>query len=328
MGLWKVVEPEATTNLITNPSFEGGTTGWTAYGAGSTIALGTNDPPFGLYNLAITPSSGLTDGAYFALSLTADITYTFSIYVKGVAGVPYQVWAANPGTTSFTSTDFVGDGQWHRYETTFTPLATAPHWLLVDKDGSASTGVFYIDGAQCEALDHSTTYCDGSLSPPQGFTSAGTYWNGVAHASTSGRYAVSRAGGQTRDLEDDYGVYVANAVGAGAPPVMNIVTPYVQLPGAKMDRTKINARQFTLLGTILDSTSLANFHDKRARLVDLLMPDDTKDPLLIRYSGASPTLEIAAYYDGGAELGTVFGYNESVGLRFLAPYPYWREVIE
>src|SRR5687768_1054745 len=84
-GLFSVVIPEATTNLVTNPSVETATTGWTA--VGGSIARSTTQQRRGVYSLAVTPTSGTTDGVYFGtVSLTSGTTYTASVDVYGAPG--------------------------------------------------------------------------------------------------------------------------------------------------------------------------------------------------------------------------------------------------
>jgi arabinoxylan arabinofuranohydrolase len=83
--VWSVVVPIARTNLVTNPSFETGTTSWTA--SGGSIARTTTQQYHGAYSLAITPTAATTDGArYDTVSLTSGTTYAYSAKVRGVAG--------------------------------------------------------------------------------------------------------------------------------------------------------------------------------------------------------------------------------------------------
>ena len=57
-GLFSVIIPEATINLISNPSVEGAlTTGYTAWGAGVGMASVATWQAFGTYGLQLTPVS-------------------------------------------------------------------------------------------------------------------------------------------------------------------------------------------------------------------------------------------------------------------------------
>lgn len=71
----------AATNLVPNPGFEYGVTGWTA--AQSSIAVVTTQRRTGAYSLQITPSSSLnTSRATIAMNLQPNTTYTLSAWVR------------------------------------------------------------------------------------------------------------------------------------------------------------------------------------------------------------------------------------------------------
>ena len=63
MGNWKLVVPEGTTNLVDNPSFETGTTGWSASGS-NTIAQSADEQKFGVYSLECTYQDNTTLASY------------------------------------------------------------------------------------------------------------------------------------------------------------------------------------------------------------------------------------------------------------------------
>jgi hypothetical protein len=87
---FSIAVPEEGTNLWTNPSWETNTTGATA--VGGSVARSTTRQRRGAYSLAITPTAGTGDGAYFGtVSLTSGTTYTYSIDIYGAAGVPYKI---------------------------------------------------------------------------------------------------------------------------------------------------------------------------------------------------------------------------------------------
>jgi len=326
MGLWSVIVAEATTNLVTNPSFELGTTGWTA-GAG-TLARSTDDPVSGLYNGKYTPSAAVNDGVYVqACSATAGVTYTFSFYFKGESGVTYRAALTNAGFTNVsTYTEFTGDGEWHRYAVTYTAPATETLLAYITKNDDADTEPFYLDAAQCEAKAYATTYCDGSIDAPVGFDSSGCVWNGLAHGSTSTRSATSRAGGRERDLTDVYGLHVTQNPGVGASPVENFRTAYALINGSQREHSRVAERVFTIVG-VLKGSSLTDFHAKRDALVQALMPNEDDEPVLLRYTGTGVTEEISADYEGGLEGGNLNGHSEQVAVRFAAAQPNFRQVI-
>src|SRR5689334_3984822 len=81
MSAWDVVLPDATTNLITNPSVETGLSGYTT--VGGTLGQSSAQQRRGAYALAVTPTAGLNDGVYYALTLSATTQHTFSVDVLG-----------------------------------------------------------------------------------------------------------------------------------------------------------------------------------------------------------------------------------------------------
>jgi len=323
-GLWNIVVPEETTNLVTNPSVEikDNTTGWAAM-AGA-IAQDTSNPPYGLHDLKCTPAVGVDDGCYFGtVSLTSGTSYTLSFYFKGVDTITYKAYFATTGAVLAGAEEtFTGDGLWHRYTETWACDSTAAHRVYITKDNDASVGAYYVDALQVEAAAYVTTYVDGDQEPVSDYS-----WSGVKHASTSTRLVTSRAGGRIKNLRDDYYFYSLHPTGIGAPPVTNYYTDYALLAGALHEHTKIHGRLFILNG-LLKGTSLSNLHTRRSALYNALRPDeDTQQPVLIQYTGGPQTLEIAAYYDGGLEWGMVTGFAERLGIRFYCPQPEWLGVV-
>src|SRR5690349_17376892 len=93
---WSVIIPQARTNLVTNPSIETNTTGYTA--VGGSIARSAAEQYHGAYSLQVTPTSATTDGAYFGtVSLVSGTTYAVSCKVKGRAGKPYRLSVRTTG---------------------------------------------------------------------------------------------------------------------------------------------------------------------------------------------------------------------------------------
>jgi hypothetical protein len=280
-GLWEIIVAEATTNLVTNPSFETGTTGWTATAGG--IAQSATNQRFGLYSCAWTPSSGTTDSVYFGtISTTNGVTYTFTLYVLGVLNIPYRLYFGTTGAAVLgTPVTFTGTGTWQRITVTYTETSSTTRRLYLGKNTSASVGIVYVDGAQCEAKAYATTYCDGSRT--------GCTWAGSANASTSSRDAQSAAGGRVYNL-DNYNVYVEDMPGVGMPPLTNIATPLALQDGAVFQRTLAKPRVFTLKVTVYNATaaqSLAGLHSLRKALIDVIKPDrlDAQQPFILQYNG-------------------------------------------
>lgn len=320
-SFWSLISPLATTNLVTNPSVELATTGYTA--VGGSIARVTTDRFFGMACLAVTPTSSTTDGVYYGtVSLTTGTTYTASVYVKGVAGIPYKIYFANTsGTLKGTATTFTGTGDWQRVEVSWVCDSTTTYRIYVTKNSHASTGVFNVDGLQCEAQTAASTYCDGDQDECS--------WSGGKHASASTRTARTRAGGQIVDVES-LGYHVEDLSGIGMPEIGHRVRSHPLLSGGELVGYSIRERAFQLVGT-LSGSSQANLHSLRKALINALKLDavtDETEPVLFRYSGANSAkeIEIGANYDAGLEFTGLDGFSEDVAARFIAYDPFWRDV--
>jgi len=199
---------EATTNLVTNPSFEtGNATGWTNYSTGSPTGTRTvvqgDVALYGDYAYEIKKTGGAAGaayGTYFGFNVESGKTYTYSAWVKiatysGGTGQVYVYGGGNipPTTVSLSGTD----REWQR--ATFTVTATGTGlsaiycWI-----NNADTMTLYLDGVQVEEKAYATAYCDGSLG-------TGHSWSGTAHASTSSRTGASLQYANRADLNPDEG---------------------------------------------------------------------------------------------------------------------------
>lgn len=321
MGLYSVIRPRAATNLITNPSFETNTTGWTA--AGGTIGRVDARARYGAYSLNVTPTAGVNDGAYYTIALAAASQYVFTIRVFATeVGVPLVAYVYNVTTgLSVASTAFNGTGTWQEISVTAVTVGSNNYRLYVAKNGSASTANWYLDGAQLETTAGST-YIDGDI--------PGCMWNGARHASTSVRSGASRNGGDVVDLEDLM-IFLLQHSGGGMAPVMNITSDYGLLPGSTYQRTKVMGRLLTLTLDQDDSQAADAWqalHDVRRSLIELFDPYGVEgsQPTTIRYTGGSEVLALDVFYDAGLEGGDAQGFIETATLRLLAPQPFWRQI--
>jgi hypothetical protein len=310
MGLIYAIESEAGANLVYNPSTEATITGWSAM-AGS-IAQSAIYARYGIYSVAYTPAAGVNDGTYYLTdnNLASGTTYTVSVYVLGVNGVPYKFYFADTGgTLKGTAYTWVGNGDWKRVKVTWAADANAKFRLYVTKNNDASTAVFYVDGLQLEAADHATTYMDGDQ--------PGCAWTGAKNNSTTTRSVNTRLGGRIRDLAD-YSFYMQNHTGFGAPPVSNQITPYARIKGGLYSFSKKNPRVITINGVLI-GTSLADYWTKRALLWNMINP--TYGPVLLRYTGGVYVQQAVALYDSGFEGGKLDGFSETMSIRFMCPDP-------
>jgi len=323
MSNWKLIIPEATTNLFDDPSFylADPDTEWNFTGDGAQDFTRSTAQSF------YGPTSALTDfggGTYATIHQTITTTatsYTVSAMCKRAAGGALttshcQAWFDDAAQDWASITSF-GNG-WYYCVYTGTATAAANQFgVKVLEDG------MYLDGLQLENKAYVTTYCDGSI--------AGCKWNGAANASTSTRSAQARSGGRVRDFADDYSFYVTGWTGYGVPPMTLGIDEYAIAPGGQLNSIKTHDRQIVLLGTFVGS-SLSNLHSLRQALAKDLSKAryprtaDGWQPVLIRYMGATVPKEIEVHYAGGLEGGIREGFTEKCAIRFSAPDPYWVQV--
>jgi hypothetical protein len=196
---------EATTNLVTNPSFETGTTGWTytdanASGTAAQTALYSHS---GTYSVRLANANAAENDFYYCQvgSLAASTTYTISAWVNVVSFTSgaqsnlglYAYDTLDAGATGQSTTITAATDGWVRHSVTVTTTATGgSHTIQIRL--YAPQGYTAWDSVQCEAKAYATPYCDGSLG---GFSAAGVAdatghsWSGTAHASSSSRLVAS-----------------------------------------------------------------------------------------------------------------------------------------
>lgn len=182
LGTKGLVIEEATTNRVTNPSFETNTTDWAA--AGSAIARVSTCNRIGGYSLRVITNNGAAfEGAEHVVTANtaAGTEYTFSAYVRGSGTMRVSCWDDVTGYqhgSIVTLTD-----TWQRATLTATFGVGSTVRALEIRTNVQQNITFYIDAVQVEQQDCATSYCDGSLG-------TGYAWTGAAHASTSTRTAT------------------------------------------------------------------------------------------------------------------------------------------
>lgn len=313
MSFLQILQPQAGTNLIANPSFETGTTGWSAILA--SISAWPTWQMRGLWSLRVKPSPDPSDGVYYSVTVANTDTYTFSVYGLFVAGESYQIRIANSsGTTIGSALNFTGTGVDQRVSVTASVIAQ-PVRLYVQKVGNFSGNAYYIDAAQLETGNAATTYIDGDQD--------GCTWTATPHASASIRSAQYSSGGKWLDWTDDLGLDLIDIQGLGMPPTENVAVPYALLPGAQFQRSIPRSRVITIIGLARGST-WANLHQLRNVLIGRVNADvvSPQQPITLRYTGAGGTVTVQAYYDSGLEIAQTIGFNEQFALRMVAHDPY------
>ncbi len=163
---------EATTNIITNPSFESGTSGWISYWSGSLSQV--SGGYFGGYAMQVVTvgGNGKSDGASYQLpSGLATGTYTVSIYMKSPTQTP-TIKLAFEGNLTDTNGGITCtlDSSWQRcvYTTTVSSWGTGGSSStkidVIENTDNATAQTYLVDGAQMEAGGTATTYTDSSRS--------------------------------------------------------------------------------------------------------------------------------------------------------------------
>lgn len=317
-GAWSIVVPAAATNLITNPSVELSTTGYSAFGAG--MSRSTLDQRRGAYGLRVAPMIDESIISY-AVTLAPETTYTFTVDVKGAPGVQYSLLVHDATAVADLPwrTEFRGTGRWERHRLSFITSANSLFGLWVQQDGGDVTPVYYLDGWQLCELPYETSYCDGDQ--------PGCSWSGVRHASISSRGAQSRRGGREMAL-DDYGFTVLSELGLGMAPHEDITTPTGLLGGALYQRSVARVRSFSLVGQF-SATSYAQLQRLRAELHAALSPFAVAEqgPLVLRYVPREgdrvigDELELLCHYTGGLEGATDNLYGERAAISFSMYQP-------
>lgn len=316
------------TNLLTNPSIELATTGYSVVTAG-TITRDSAQQEYGLYSLRCNPSSNVFDGCWTSTgaTLNSGSLYFGSVFFLGSAGIKYQFSFLNAAFTVVAVTFFTAIGQWQRVSVAYTAVATQTHYLYVQKNNTASIAPFWTDGWQIEQ-DSLTTYIDGDQ---VGFVRnrADYYWNGSPHVSTSVRIGQSRHGGKIVPFAD-FGFHTSGILGLGMAGRINQLLPIAR-GGAFYQGSAVADRQFALTG-MLYGQSLQDLQRKRKQIIDIIKDDVVApdQPLKILYQQTdedgnvmTPTEEIVCIVDGDPLVGAtnnLFGEAMALTFRLLSVY--------
>jgi hypothetical protein len=336
-----IIVPEATTNLIINPSIETNTTGWTAIG-GAALAQTSDEQRRGVYSLEVTPGVGVTDGVYYQIDgISANTNYSYSVDFKGANNIPYTIYLYDVGTGQPLGTpqEITGDGEWHRYSDTVQSSLGASVRLYIAKFNSPSVDPCYVDGAQLEQKSNVTTYCDGDQ-VGNNVTLPGSVpayrWNGTPHESTSSRDAATTAGGRIIDMEalgTVYNIQIGGMEGGGFAPQFHNTQDLALLEGAQLQSVKVEPRIITIFIRTDASGSDMNPGNYIARdqLEKLLTQDRIAplQPVIIEWSDTGH--RIKAYYQDGLQ--ARWNANDAPGgcayeifqLRLISYDPFWFE---
>lgn len=329
LDLLSIIVPEATTNLIYNPSFEKTTTNYAAIGA-ATIERTTDQQWSGNYGLKVTPANNVSDGVEYTLPelLVIGTTYTFSCRVHAPAGLKLKIGIYSVGTELLV-TKFTGTGDWQEVAVTY-KAAVAGTIVALRVDSIQTTEVFYTDAWQLETKAYPTTYCDGDQ---LGFLPTrrdlGYRWTAEPHLSPSTRSAQCRAGGRVMNFRT-YGLYILALLGLSFAPIAISQQSYALIGGGHYQRSVAGIREFTV-ATDLRASSNLQWQLYKKDLINALKPDRVlpQQPFLLRYQGQDQygqpegkELEIQAVYAGGLEGSYNNRHGESLDLAFRTYVPF------
>ena len=274
MKYWIIVPAEGT-NQIKNPRFDtpDGVEDWTVYNGSK--ALSGDKARWGAYSAKVTPNSGVGSYAYYSgLKVTANLPYTFSCYVKGVAGQAMRIQIRQTTTIKATK-QFTATGYWQRVEVTYMPTANATDYrVYVQRDSIASVEPIYIDGVQFEQASKATTLIHGY--------EAGCRWLGLPRNSPSYRPGTTADGGELICINDYAKVITSYGLGMGD--WNQIMTKMTS--GGDMYQTHIRkSRNFTLV-LAYSGDNQGDLQANRKVILDALRPDLAEGQTrIIRYQG-------------------------------------------
>jgi hypothetical protein len=327
-GVWVII-PLARTNLVTNPSLETATTGYS--GTGASIAQSSAQRYHGVYSLAITPSAGTnSDGAFFAtVSLTTATPYAYSakVLITGAGiGKKYALSVATTGGVDLAATTFIATGRWQWIRGIYGETSSTTRRIYLRKVNHNAASVFYWDGVQVESCSDgilsATTYIDGDqVGLLAGQSPAPYNWTGTPHASTSYRTILTRAGGYPVSLAT-YNFLLTGLIGLGMAVPNNVSIPYTVLDGARFQRTTKPPRTIVLPGRFQAntwSTYQRGISEMRQAFDRDLVP--LQQPLVLMVepqddcgNAAGDFATVQAIYNGGLE-----GNDTNIPLEEAAP---------
>ena len=203
------VSPGSRTNLVTNPSFETNTTGWStsapAYHLNSGAVLTRVAPTVvqsGAYvGQIVTPGSAAAEGVAYAFSgytFLAGTAYTLSMRVMANSATNVDL-ILGKASADHTKTDpTLAAGVWTDISVTWTPAAngTAVYAILrTDLGGAAVARTIQFDKVMVEAASSAGTYIEGvegtTVYDYEAANGVATYYRARALHGYSGIYAAS-----------------------------------------------------------------------------------------------------------------------------------------
>jgi len=284
---WKVISPVESTNYVLNPSAET-TSNYSALGA-ATITRSTTYQKYGNYSYRV--QTGSTGQGISLTLLTLPNENCFATFrARGKLPIQLRTIIGSGWRTPILIEKI--DNDWNMYGVQFNAAECSGRTEFRIIQQGNGIGDFYVDGIQVENLEYWTSYIDGDQE--------GCAWNGPEHAATSTRSGLSRAGGQVKNLFDDYGFFVDKVIGTGATNRNLEIDDYALLPGGELNEIKIQSRQWSLIGKFI-ADSDDELYENRRELLKLLRKNAQKEPIKFLFYHPEGVREIKAFYSGGLE---------------------------
>ncbi len=160
-----IMVEEGTTNLVTNPSFENGTTGWIL---GSNMSVTNTNKYFGSYCLMISNPTGAQETDSATITVSPNTTYALSAFVynqmSGGMRIYVKALDSNNNIVDLNAYGFYvnPNSSWTRYTKTWTTPSNVVKIAVRIIVDTARTGNCYIDGVQLEAKPYASSFIDGT----------------------------------------------------------------------------------------------------------------------------------------------------------------------
>jgi hypothetical protein len=241
MSDWKLIVPEATRNMVLNPSAEIAGNFAAIGGPVSATRVQVN-AKYGSWAYYLD-ANGDNQGIRITLSALSNNIHYVTLRATEFLGVGSEWdWSLDGvvyRTPTLLLTYNTGADAW--YGTQFPAVEANGSVSLDIRQNGAGTVTLWLDGIQVEEKSYWTTYCGGDQE--------GCQWDGIPHASTSRRTSVARAGGRVRDFQDDYNFNIEAMLGPGSVPHNLRIDPYALLPGGELNSAKLPSRSIAQLHT-------------------------------------------------------------------------------
>lgn len=158
---------EGTENLISNPKFEDGLSGWRV-GSYLDVSVEDSDCPIASKHAAVTLINSPSKFWFYVspIDIVPSGTYTVSLWAKIPEGLPVIMNLHDETHSSFSNITVTGNGTWQKYThvRTFSEDTTKAGVYLYHAGDVDTT--FYVTAVQLEAKPYPTSFTDGIRANP------------------------------------------------------------------------------------------------------------------------------------------------------------------